>query len=127
MNVLQRAANHMQWLTILVLAVLRTRSLRRTLMFWATILMMGMTFTGAFLILDALSRSLILFAVYWGLVFLQVILLLLLAIYDMLSVGREFRTQSRQNAERLSAQDPSLGNPKRPSSREDARSRDSHS
>ena len=73
----------------IVLVVLRTRELRRKLMFAVSILVMLLTFTGVVLLEDFLSEHLWLFAGYWFVTTGLVVFLLLLAFYDMLRVRFE--------------------------------------
>jgi len=107
-----------------LLSFLRVRHTRRQLMFWLTLVLMGMTFVGGILILDALAKNVVLFTLYWAAVFLQVILVLTLACYDMMAVSREYREQARRNRERIAHPDDVISSSA--TDREDAAPRDTN-
>ncbi len=77
--------------------ILRTRSSRRNLMFWLTHATLGATALGALVLMDKLAEVPLLFLAYWPLVGFMLFFLLLLALYDLLSVGREIRAEAREN------------------------------
>ncbi len=68
---------------------LRTRRLRRQLMFALTVAMMLLVFVGAYPLSGFLLARPWLFIFFWGFSLLLVITVLLLALYDMLRISRE--------------------------------------
>ena len=79
------------WFTLalnLGLFTLRDLTARRRLMFYLTISAMVQLALGLF-ILNQLSKSILIFVFYWSFCMLQVCLMMLLALYDMLTVKRD--------------------------------------
>ncbi len=98
-----QVVRHAQASASLAQTILRDRSLRRSLMFWGTLATLFAAFLGGFVLMDSLTQSPMAFAVYWLVVGFLVIFLLLLSLYDMLSVPRELRKESK-------LEDPDLPN-----------------
>ena len=73
--------------------ILRTRKYRRNLLFGLTALAMFLVFGGMVILGDALMKKPVAFLIFWALVFLLVIFIIWLAIYDMLIVRREHRAK----------------------------------
>ncbi len=73
----------------LTIVVLRSRELRRKLMFIVSLLAMGMAFIGMVLLDGFLTERVWLFLAYWLLCAALVVLMLLLAVYDMARVRVE--------------------------------------
>ncbi len=80
----------------LVLTVLRTKRLRRQFLFYLTLAALVMVGAGGTLLDPFLSGNPWVFAAYWLLCGGLAVLLMLLAVYDILSVGRDMRTEERQ-------------------------------
>lgn len=76
--------------------ILRTRASRRNLMFWLTLATLGATALGAFVLMEPLAEAPLLFLIYWAFVGFMLLFLILLALYDLLSVGREIRAEARE-------------------------------
>jgi len=76
-------------------AILRTRVYRRNLMFWLTLALLGATALGAFVLMESMVEAPLFFLLYWGFVGFLLFFLLMLALYDLLSVGREIRAEAR--------------------------------
>lgn len=75
--------------------VLRDRRLRRNALFGLTLLTLLLVFGGAVFLGDGLMEHPVAFLIFWGLCFLLVGLVLLLAFYDLLAVRREHRERVR--------------------------------
>jgi hypothetical protein len=83
------------WLTLALrvgLSTLRDLTARRRLMFYLTISAMVQLALGL-LILNQLSKFPILFVLYWAFCLLQVGLMILFALYDMLTVRQDQRAE----------------------------------
>lgn len=84
------------------LVLLRTRRYRRNLLFGLTLFTLLVVFGGAFSLAAWLNDRPMLFASYWLACFLLVIVLLVLALYDLMMVRREHRREMRRLDQRLS-------------------------
>ncbi|MCB1233020.1 MAG: hypothetical protein KDN19_22435 [Verrucomicrobiae bacterium] len=71
--------------------VLKERRLRRNALFGLTLLALLLVFGGTVFLGDGLMKSPIAFLAFWGICFLMVGLVLLLALYDLLAVRKEHR------------------------------------
>ena len=90
----QRNPTRFQLGAALILVTLRTRRLRRHVMFWQALTLMGMIAVGLWLVGGFLESHPTWFLIYWLLCFGFVILLLLLASYDLLMTPREIRAET---------------------------------
>lgn len=75
--------------------VLKDRGLRRNALFGLTLLVLLLVFGGSVILGDDLMRSPLAFLLFWGLCFLLVGLVLMLALYDLIAVRREHRRKVR--------------------------------
>tara|TARA_R110002096_G_scaffold4493_10_gene20838 strand:- start:7793 stop:8017 length:225 start_codon:yes stop_codon:yes gene_type:complete len=66
-------------------------------MFWLALVAMGIVLIGMTVLDSELSESLLFLTAYWGFCLILVILMLLLAAYDMLSVSQELRASDSKN------------------------------
>lgn len=92
MPFLKRFRSYLQLAVATGLVVIRNRDLRRRLMFWLAISAMGVVLLGITVLDAGLSESAVFLAAYWGFCLVLVILMFLLALYDMLAVSREIRS-----------------------------------
>ena len=74
---------------------LRYRPWLRQLMFYLTLATVGQLFIGAVL-LDRISRSFWVFILFWGFCVLLVLLMMLLALYDILAIRVEQRNELKR-------------------------------
>jgi hypothetical protein len=74
---------------------LKQRRTRRTLMFWLTLTLLLLSFSGATMLKVPLGAVAPLFLVYWSGVAVLAIALILLSGYDMIRVPRELRREHR--------------------------------
>ena len=80
----------------LVLTILRTKRLRRQTLFYLTLAALVLVGAGGTLLDPFLSDHPWVFLVYWLLCGGLAVLLMLLAVYDILLVGRDLRTEERR-------------------------------
>lgn len=71
--------------------VLKERRLRRNALFGLTLLTLLLVFGGTVFLGDGLMKNPVAFLAFWGICFLMVGLVLLLALYDLLAVRKEHR------------------------------------
>ena len=94
--------------------VLRDRRLRRNVLFGLTLLTLFLVFGGAVFLGDGLMEHPVAFLLFWGLCFLLVGFVLLLAFYDLLVVRKEHRAKvralEREIAESTEGEDSPEGN-----------------
>ncbi|MCB1235007.1 MAG: hypothetical protein KDM91_08035 [Verrucomicrobiae bacterium] len=83
------------------LVILQSRTHRRNLIFGLTLLTLVLVFGGFFILGDRLAMKPVAFLVYWALVFGAVMLVLLLAVYDLIAIRREHREDLRDLKSRL--------------------------
>jgi hypothetical protein len=76
--------------------VVRNQRLRRNALFGLTLLTLLLVFGGSVILGDGLMKKPMAFMIFWGLCFLLVCLVLLLALYDLLAVRREHRQRLRE-------------------------------
>lgn len=81
---------------------LRHRPWRRKIMFYLTLGTMAQ-FALGWVLMDHLSKSLLGFTLFWGVCAFLVVMMLLLALYDMLAVRQEQQLALRQLRERMFA------------------------
>ncbi len=81
--------------------VLKDRGLRRNMLFGLTLLTLLLVFGGTVILGDGLMRNPAAFLLFWGICFLLVGLVLMLALYDLLAVRKEHRKQARDLERRL--------------------------
>jgi len=79
----------------LALVVLRHRKWRRNLLFGLTLLTLFLVFGGVVVLGDGLMNEPVAFVVFWGICFLLVGLLLMLALLDIMIIRREHRVRVR--------------------------------
>ena len=70
-------------------------------MFYSCIITMVLVFGGVFLLLDALQRHPFLFVGYVALCFASAVFMLLLALYDLLAVRAQHRSELRELQKRV--------------------------
>lgn len=101
MSLLKRVRSYLQLAIATGLVVIRNRDLRRRLMFWLAMGAMGIVLLGMTVLEADLNDSVVFLTAYWGFCFVLVILMFLLAVYDMLSVSKELRSSdaSKSNNE----------------------------
>ncbi len=75
--------------------VLKNRRFRRNALFGLTLLTLLLVFGGAVFLGDGLMKSPLAFLLFWGICFLMVGLVLMLALYDLLAVRKEHRKRVR--------------------------------
>ena len=94
--------------------VLRDRRLRCNVLFGLTLLTLFLVFGGAVFLGDGLMEHPVAFLLFWGLCFLLVGFVLLLAFYDLLVVRKEHRAKvralEREIAESTEGEDSPEGN-----------------
>ncbi len=73
---------------------LRNRTARRRLMFRSTLVLLGLWAAGHFVLADRLARAPLFFLLHWTLVAFLALFLVVLALYDLLRVRREFHRES---------------------------------
>ena len=76
--------------------VVRNQRLRRNALFGLTLLTLLLVFGGAVILGDGLMKKPVAFVIFWGICFLLVGLVLLLALYDLLAVRKEHRQRLRE-------------------------------
>lgn len=76
--------------------VVRNHRLRRNALFGLTLLTLLLVFGGAVILGDGLMKKPVAFVIFWGICFLLVGLVLLLALYDLLAVRKEHRQRLRE-------------------------------
>lgn len=81
--------------------VLKDRGLRRNVLFGLTLLTLLLVFGGTVILGDGLMRKPAAFLLFWGICFLLVGLVLMLALYDLLAVRKEHRKRVRDLERRL--------------------------
>lgn len=95
-SLLARITRTWKFFAALAIGVLRDRELRRKLMFIVSLLAMGMAFVGMVMLDGFLTERVYLFVAYWMLCSALVVLMLLLAIYDMARVRVEVCGDARK-------------------------------
>ncbi len=78
-------------------AILATRPLRRRVLFWLTLANMAACGLGWFA-LERMEHTLWLMVAWWGGVAVLTIAILLLALYDLLVVGKEIRAEQKERS-----------------------------
>ena len=89
--------------TILTISrvLLQDKEARRKIMFYSSIITMVLVFSGAFLLSGTLQKSWVLFLGFWGLCFASTLFMLLMALYDLLSVRAQHRLEMRKLRKRM--------------------------
>lgn len=72
-------------------AILQVRPLRRKLMFYNVLVVVALVVLGTWPLAGWLEESLWLMALFWGGVMILTIFMMLLALYDMLAVVKEYK------------------------------------
>lgn len=84
------------------LVVLRHRKWRRNILFGLTLLTLFLVFGGVVVLGDGLMNEPVGFVVFWGICFILVGLVLMLALLDIMIIRREHRGQVRELERELS-------------------------
>lgn len=82
--------------------VLRNRRLRRNALFGLTLLTLILVFGGTVFLGDGLMQKPFAFLAFWGICFLLVGFVLLLALYDLLAIRKEHRKRVSELEKQLS-------------------------
>lgn len=82
-------------------AFLRDRNIRRKLLFAFTLITLLFSVCGGFLIDDLLKENLILFITYWIFAILLVLLMILMALYDMLRSKIEIINEAKIEVDKI--------------------------
>ena len=77
-------------------ALLQVRSVRRKLMLYNVVVVLGLCLIGSWPLSGWLEGSIWRMGVFWGGVMVLTIFMMLLALYDMLSIMKEFKDQKRE-------------------------------
>lgn len=79
----------LEQITVFFLSLIRERRRRRNLMFYVCLGSLGLVGIGSFAVPRWLEDHPLIFLVYWGLTGFAVLLMMLLAVYDMLQTWKE--------------------------------------
>lgn len=90
--------SYLQLAVAFAVAILRTRKLRRTFMFWLSIVTMLLVFLGLVVWNQSLEEIPALFIGYWMVCFGLVLMMLLFAVFDMLATYSELRGEANLEA-----------------------------
>ena len=80
---------------------LRDRNTRRKLLFAFTLITLLFSFCGGFIIDNLLRESLILFIIYWLFAILLVLIMILMALYDMLRSKIEIINEAKTEVDKI--------------------------
>lgn len=104
------------------LVILRTRKLRRRLIFQVAITVMIIIAVGLWPLASFLNEHPLLFGIFWLISFAALILLFLLTIYDMVRIPREIMGEAARNEKKL--RDELITNPPAAAGSEEAEEAD---
>ncbi|MCB1099536.1 MAG: hypothetical protein KDN22_28455 [Verrucomicrobiae bacterium] len=87
---------NLQTILLISRALLHDKEARRKLMFYSCIVTMVLVFGGVFLPVGAFQKSPVLSIIYVAVCFASVLFMLLLALYDLLAVRAQHRSEMRK-------------------------------
>ena len=76
--------------------ILHSREMRRKMLFQLLMVLLVIVILGAWPLADWLSGSIWLFLIWWGISMVYGLMVILLTIYDMLSVSKEEKKEGRE-------------------------------
>jgi apolipoprotein N-acyltransferase len=94
-----RMEKKMSWAAISMVtarAILQIRELRRKVMFYLVVVVLGLVALGSWPLAGWLEDSLGRMIFYWGAVMALTLFMMLLALYDMLAVVKEFKDRKSE-------------------------------
>ncbi|MAP16697.1 MAG: hypothetical protein ACPHOG_06025 [Verrucomicrobiales bacterium] len=85
----------------LTIIILRSRKIRRKLMLAFTLITLFYSFLGAFIIDNLLGSNLLLFSAYWFFALALVLLMVLMALYDILKSKAEITEEAKNQVDKI--------------------------